>query len=59
MSNKRHVFKHFLNTDNVPDARMFTGKLFHSRGTAAPNAENGLATQFVVMIPGGGTAELC
>ena len=31
---KRFVFKDFLNTDNVPDARMFTGKLFHSRGDA-------------------------
>ena len=37
---KRYVYKHFLNTDNVPDARMFTGKLFHSRGDAAPNAES-------------------
>ena len=37
---KRYVFKHFLNIDNVPDARMFTGNSFHSRGAAAPNAES-------------------
>ena len=40
MSNKRYVFKHFLNTESVPDARMFTGNSFHSRGAAAPNAES-------------------
>ena len=37
---KRNVFKHFLNIGNVPDARMFTGNSFHSRGAAAPNAES-------------------
>ena len=26
MSNKKYVFKHFLNIGNVPDARMFTGR---------------------------------
>ena len=36
---KRDVIKHFLNIDNVPDARLFTGNSFHSRGSAAPNAE--------------------
>ena len=37
---KRYVFKDFLNTGNVPDPRMFAGKLFHSRGDAAPHAES-------------------
>ena len=40
MSNKIYVFKHFLNIDNVLDARMFTGNPLHSRGAAAPNAES-------------------
>ena len=39
MSNKIYVFKHFLNIGNVSDARLFTGNSFHSRGSAAPNAE--------------------
>ena len=47
MSNKKYVFKHFLNMDNVPDARMFTGNSFHSRGAAAPNAESSI--HFFVM----------
>ena len=47
MSNKKYVFKHFLNIDNVPDARMFTGNSFHSRGAAAPDAES--PTHVVVM----------
>ena len=37
MSDKRYVFKHFLNIGNVPDARMFTGNSFHSRGAAVPS----------------------
>ena len=31
---KRYVFKHFLNIESVPDARIFTGNSFHSRGAA-------------------------
>ena len=42
---KIHVFKDSLNTDNVPDARMFTGKLFHSRGDAASNVESSMQLQ--------------
>ena len=38
MYNKKDVFKRFLNIDNVPDAWMFTGKSFHSRGAAVLNA---------------------
>ena len=35
MSNKNiYGFKHFLNIESVPDARMFTGNAFHSRGAA-------------------------
>ena len=37
---KRYGFKHFLNIDNVADARMFTGNSFHSRGATALNAES-------------------
>ena len=40
MSNKKMSFKHFINIDNVPDPRMFTGNSFHSRGAAAPDAES-------------------
>ena len=48
MSNKKYVFiKHFLNIDNVPDARLFTGNSFHSRGAAAPNVK--LPIHFFVM----------
>ena len=44
MSNKNYVFKHFLNIDNVPDAWMFTGNSFHSRGAAVLNAESPIDT---------------
>ena len=40
MSYKIYVFKYFLNINNVPNARIFTGNPFHSRGAAAPNAES-------------------
>ena len=37
---KKYVFNIFLNIDNIPDARMFTGNSFNSRGAAEPNAES-------------------
>ena len=49
------MFKNCLNTDNVPDVRMFAGKLFHSGDDAAPNAESSMHFFVIFMTHTHGT----